>query len=86
MRENIYRAQTHECGNWACGRAIPFLGIFVSNFWYWFFAVQLTPTQSREHWIIFILYPHLRSFVLVTGASRGYGRALAIQLAKVRGF
>ncbi len=34
-----YLSQTHECGNWDCGRAIPFLGIFVSNFRYWFFAV-----------------------------------------------
>jgi hypothetical protein len=25
----IYHSQTHECGNWECGRAIPFLGIFV---------------------------------------------------------
>jgi hypothetical protein len=24
--------QTHECGNWYCGRAIHILGIFVSNF------------------------------------------------------
>ncbi len=32
-------SQTHECGNWDCGRAIPFLGIVVSNFRYWFFAV-----------------------------------------------
>jgi hypothetical protein len=30
--EYINRSQTHECGNWDCGRAIPFLGIFVSNF------------------------------------------------------
>ncbi len=38
--EYINCSQTHECGNWDCGRAIPFLGIFVSNFRYWFFAVQ----------------------------------------------
>jgi hypothetical protein len=25
----IYRSQTHKCGNWDWGRAIPFLGIFV---------------------------------------------------------
>jgi hypothetical protein len=38
--ENINRSQTHECGNWDCGHAIPFLGIFISkNFRYWFFAV-----------------------------------------------
>jgi hypothetical protein len=37
----IYKShtQTRECGNWDCGRAIPFLRIFVSNFQYWFFAV-----------------------------------------------
>ncbi len=28
----INSSQTHECGNWYCGRAIPILGIFVSNF------------------------------------------------------
>ncbi len=38
--EYINRSQTHECGNWDCCRAIPFLRIFVSNFRYWFFAVQ----------------------------------------------
>ncbi len=35
----INRSQTHEYRNWDCCRAIPFLGIFVSNFQYWFFAV-----------------------------------------------
>ncbi len=37
---NVNPSQTHECGNWDCGRAIPFLGIFFSNFRYWFFAVR----------------------------------------------
>ncbi len=37
--EYINRSQTHEGGNWDWGRAILFLGIFVSNFQYWFFAV-----------------------------------------------
>ncbi len=32
----ILVGQTWECGNGDCGRAIPFLGIFVSNFQYWF--------------------------------------------------
>jgi hypothetical protein len=31
-----------DCGNWDHGRAIPFLGIFVSNYWYWFFAAWST--------------------------------------------
>ncbi len=35
----VNRSQTHECGNRDCGREIPFLGIFVSKFRYWFFAV-----------------------------------------------
>jgi hypothetical protein len=36
----LNRSQTHECGNCDCGRAFPFLGIYVSNFLYWFFAVR----------------------------------------------
>ncbi len=39
---------TDTKGNWDCGRAIPFLGIFVSNFGYWFFAVQ-NSLYSIEH-------------------------------------
>jgi hypothetical protein len=35
----INRSQTHDCGNWDCGLAIPFLGIFVSSFRYCFLAV-----------------------------------------------
>jgi hypothetical protein len=39
----IYKSltETHECGNWDCGSAIPVLGIFVSNFQHWFFAVEI---------------------------------------------
>ncbi len=57
----IYKslAQTHECGNWDCGRAVPFLGIFVSNFRYWFFAVcggrlegGLTHAALKEAWYL----------------------------------
>jgi hypothetical protein len=32
-------AHRQKCGNWDSGSAIPFLGIFFSNFRYWFFAV-----------------------------------------------
>jgi hypothetical protein len=32
-------SQTHECWNWDCSRAIPSLGIFVSNFRCCVFAV-----------------------------------------------
>ncbi len=38
----IYKSFT-ESGNRDCGRAVPFLGIFVSNFRYWFFAVWGLP-------------------------------------------
>ncbi len=37
--EYIIRSQTHECGNWDWSPDIPFLGIFASNFWHFFFAV-----------------------------------------------
>ncbi len=36
--EYINRSQKHECRNWDCG-GVPFLGIFVSNFWHCVFAV-----------------------------------------------
>ncbi len=35
-----HSSQTHECGNWDWGPDIPFLGIFVSTFWYFVFAVH----------------------------------------------
>ncbi len=37
--EYIIRSQTHECGNWDWGPNSPFLGIFVSNFRHFVFAV-----------------------------------------------
>ncbi len=42
--EYIIRSQTHECGNWDWGPDIPFLGIFVSNFRHFVFAVHLQRT------------------------------------------
>ncbi len=38
--EYINCSQTHECGNWDWGPDIPFLGIFVSNFRHFIFAVH----------------------------------------------
>ncbi len=35
----IYRSQIHECRNSERGRAVSFLGIFVSNFWCCVFTV-----------------------------------------------
>ncbi len=45
----IYKtcSQTHESRNWDCGREIPFLEIFVSNFRYQFFAVQWEFKQAN---------------------------------------
>ncbi len=38
--EYINRSQMHECGNWDWDPDIPFLGIFVSKFRYFVFAVH----------------------------------------------
>ncbi len=51
-REYIIRSQTHECGNWDWGPDIPFLGIYASNFWHFFFVVWaklLRKLQLRGH-------------------------------------
>jgi hypothetical protein len=37
--EYINRSQKHQCRNWDCGREVPLLEIFVSNFQFCFFAV-----------------------------------------------
>ncbi len=52
--EYIIRTQTHECGNWDWGPDIPFLGIFVSNFRHFVFAVcsyvtSLGKKYSKSH-------------------------------------
>ncbi len=41
-RPIMNRSQTYEYGNCDCGRASPFLGIFVSNFWHCVFVVLCT--------------------------------------------
>ncbi len=43
----IIRSQTHECGNWGWGPGIPFLGIFVSNFRHFVFAVFVKLCTSQ---------------------------------------
>ncbi len=48
--EYINRSQTHEYGNWDCGRAIPFLEIFVSNVRYCFLAVYTVREYSEKGW------------------------------------
>jgi hypothetical protein len=66
----VNRSQTHECGNWDCGGAIPFLEIFVSNFRYWLFAVYTAciPTVSKlEVWLPAV-DPSLLAFAVVAQA------------------
>ncbi len=56
--EYIIHLQTHECGNWDGGPDIPFLGIFVSNFRHFVFAVCMLTSfwltwdtgKSRPTW------------------------------------
>ncbi len=43
----IISSQTHECGNWDWDPDIPFLGIFVSNFRHFVFAVYLQTTSIQ---------------------------------------
>jgi hypothetical protein len=45
-KEYINRSQKHECRNRDCSRAVPFLGIFISNFQHCVFA--LLSMQSRN--------------------------------------
>ncbi len=63
----INRSQKQECRNWDCGRAVPFLGIFVLNYWYCVFLQcvdkdrrlqsesQFKETESRDHLLVICL-------------------------------
>ncbi len=53
--EYIICLQTHECGNWDWGPDIPFLGIFVSNFRHFVFAVHLLTILLICSWHIRIV-------------------------------
>jgi len=46
---NKNHSHSHECRNWDLGRAVPFLEIFVSNFRYCVFAVQLHPRPPCQY-------------------------------------
>jgi hypothetical protein len=47
--EYINRTEKHECRKWDCGRAVPFLRIYVSNFRYSFFAVFRKKADTIRH-------------------------------------
>ncbi len=45
----------HECKNWDCSRAVPFLGIFVSNFRYCVFC-SVRDTVLLSLWLEHLIY------------------------------
>ncbi len=47
-RGNLNCSQIHKCSNWERGRAVSFLGIFVSSFRYSAFAVYGTAVCPEE--------------------------------------
>ncbi len=48
----IYKSsQTHACGNWDLGRAIPILGIPFSNFQYCVFVVKLNINLFHSEYV-----------------------------------
>ncbi len=55
--EYINRSQTHERGNWDCGRAVAIQGIFVSNF-------RGGITMPAKKWIIFKIFLDLLGSVI----------------------
>jgi hypothetical protein len=75
----IYKSltDTHECGNWDCGRAISFLGIFISNFRYWFFAVR-EEKDCKVRYIDFI------GFFEKNGRDLKEGRILENNLSNIK--
>ncbi len=46
--EYINRTQMDGCRNWDCDRAVSFLGIYVSNFRYSIFDVQVSQTILQQ--------------------------------------
>jgi len=60
------RSQKHECRNCDWGRAIPFLGIFVSNFRYCIFAVwRCWQIYCRHHRDVTMWRPPMSSTTAV---------------------
>ncbi len=69
----INRSQTHKCGNWELGHAIPFLGKFVSSFWYCVFAVQARFLHFLGNdWYIFVI---VTTFPAMWFSRKSYGQS-----------
>ncbi len=75
--EYIISSQTQECGNWDWGPDIPFLGIFVSNFRHFVFAVLL---ESIVETMAYLPLLKANGFVDITevGAGRCNFRRLRV--------
>ncbi len=63
--EYIICSQTHECRNWDWDPDIPFLGIFVSNFRHFVFAVWTACLHSRDSYPIDVSHLYFKIFCLV---------------------
>ncbi len=81
--EYIIRSQVHECGNWDWDPDIPFLGIFVSKFRYFVFAVQrgkyqhfstLSPRPTKS--LIRNLAQDYHNCILLVGPIVGHNQSI----------
>ncbi len=72
--EYIIRSQTHECGNWDWDPDIPFLGIFVSNFRHFVFAVQVYKSRYlRSTYYVSHAFGELGGvFTIIFGSLEGH--------------
>ncbi len=64
--EYIIRSQTHECGSLDWGPDIPFLGIFVSNFRHFVFAVQ---SKMQSNNLLLYTHPPLPIVAILSNSS-----------------
>ena len=66
--EYINRSQTHECRNWERGRAVSFLGIFVSTIGYSVFAVWNWKWLSKSS-CIELFQPYSKNYFWFTSLN-----------------
>jgi hypothetical protein len=76
----INSSQTHECGNWNWSCAIPFLGIFVSNFQYRIFAVRSTGRSTVVICNIFVSYKYIWKLKVLSSGNWGGSKLVSIEL------
>ncbi len=79
--EHINRSQIHECRNWEQGRAVSFLGLFVSNF-RCSADTDLHMTRTVHPITSEVFSPFFRSlyiFSLLSYRQEGYNQPLPVQ-------